>query len=211
MTWKGGTGGDGAALPQASSQASGTSLQEAGSGDLLFLLHLGGQGCRWREARACQSGAVPVLALFFFPDKSRPTCRSTSNWGSVNQKETSSGNWGSISWPVTLRDGVPSLESCRAGPCPELRIASPCAAGAARCRAGLGTGRRGAGSWLWLPRAQQLPVLCRAPTPCAGRLEVEDVVWVGLGSHSGCHQPHKPQQGENAAPGGAVFPSRAWG
>lgn len=93
----------------------------------------------------------------FFPDKSQPTCRSTSNWGSVNQKETSSGNWGSISWPVTLRDGVPSLESCRAGPCPELRIASPCAAGAARCRAGLGTGRRGAGSWLWFPPCPAAP------------------------------------------------------
>lgn len=93
----------------------------------------------------------------FFPDKSQPTCRSTSNWGSVNQKETSSGNWGSISWPVTLRDGVPSLESCRAGPCPELRIASPCAAGAAWCRAGLGTGRRGAGSWLWFPPCPAAP------------------------------------------------------
>lgn len=43
----------------------------------------------------------------------------------MNHRETSAGNWGSISWPVTLWDGVPSLESCRAGWCPALRIASP--------------------------------------------------------------------------------------
>lgn len=109
----------------------------------------------------------------FFSNKRQPTCRSTSKWGSVNQKETSSGNWGSISWPVTLRDGVPSLESSRAGPCPELRIASPCAAGAARCRAGWGTGRLGAGSRLWLPRARRLPALCWAvPGSDAVRWEV---------------------------------------
>lgn len=41
----------------------------------------------------------------------QPTCRPASKWGSVNQKAVWAGNWGSISWPVTLWDGVPSLES----------------------------------------------------------------------------------------------------
>lgn len=57
-------------------------------------------------------------------------------------------------------------------------------------------GDRPAGGWglapgCGFPCAQQLPVLCRAPTPCGGRLEVKDVAWVGLG----CHRPHKCQQG----------------